>query len=60
MKTLNSIPALVAATLALTTGVAQAASGDWLIRAGVHNVDPKSNNHPVVSVSRPRWAWISR
>jgi len=48
MKTLNSIPALVAATLALTTGVAQAASGDWLIRAGVHNVDPKSNNHPVV------------
>jgi len=48
MKTLKSIPAIVAATLALTTGVAQAASGDWLIRAGVHNVDPKSNNHPVV------------
>lgn len=48
MNTLKSIPAIVAATLALTTGAAQAASGDWLIRAGVHNVDPKSNNHPIV------------
>ncbi len=48
MKTLKSIPALVAAALALTSGTAQAAAGDWLIRAGVHNVDPKSNNHPVV------------
>ena len=48
MKTLKSVPALVAAALALTSGAAQAAAGDWLIRAGVHNVDPKSNNHPVV------------
>jgi len=49
MKTIKSIPMIVAAALALTSGAAQAASGDWLIRAGAHNVDPKSNNHPVVT-----------
>ena len=25
-------------------------AGDWLVRFGATNVDPKSNNHPVVSV----------
>lgn len=31
-----------------TTSFAQ--GGDWLIRAGVHQIDPKSDNHPVVGV----------
>ena len=34
---------------AVNTGMAMD-QGDWLIRAGVTNVDPKSNNHDVVSV----------
>lgn len=29
---------------------AGASAGDWLFRAGVHNVEPKSDNHPVVNV----------
>lgn len=29
---------------------AGAIAGDWLFRAGVHNVEPKSDNHPVVNV----------
>jgi outer membrane protein len=33
----------------VNTGMAMD-QGDWLIRAGVTNVDPKSNNHDVVSV----------
>ena len=37
--------------------------GDWLVRFGVSNVDPKSNNHPAVSVDsgtgprRQLWGW---
>jgi outer membrane protein len=41
---------LSALVLTLFVGTAQAAGGDWLIRAGAHQVDPKSNNHPVVGV----------
>jgi outer membrane protein len=43
---------LVFASAALLCGAAtvQAESGDWLVRAGVSQVDPKSNNHPVVGV----------
>ncbi|MCC6170932.1 MAG: OmpW family protein [Gammaproteobacteria bacterium] len=29
---------------------AAAGAGDWLFRAGAHNVEPKSNNHSVVNV----------
>lgn len=40
--------------IALSVGFANTAiafePGDWLIRAGVTNVDPKSDNHDVVSV----------
>ncbi|MEJ1966226.1 MAG: OmpW family outer membrane protein [Gammaproteobacteria bacterium] len=43
---------LAATTLSvlLISGRANAAEGDWLVRVGGHYVDPKSNNHPVVSV----------
>ena len=50
MKSIHSIPVLLAGAVALSSAVAQAAAGDWLVRAGVHQVDPKSNNHPVVAV----------
>lgn len=33
--------------------------GDWLIRFGVSNVDPKSNNHPAVSVDSAASATIN-
>jgi len=33
--------------------------GDWLIRFGVTNVDPKSNNHPAVSVDSATSATIN-
>lgn len=35
---------------ALSLPEAHAAPGDWLIRAGVHQIDPKSDNSPIVSV----------
>jgi outer membrane protein len=37
------------ATAAATPALAMD-QGDWLIRFGLSNVDPKSNNHPAVSV----------
>ena len=33
--------------------------GDWLVRFGVSNVDPKSNNHPAVSVDSGTSATIN-
>lgn len=39
---------LALAVCGLATAGAQA--GDWLFRAGAHNVAPKSNNHSVVNV----------
>jgi outer membrane protein len=36
--------------LAAVNSLSAMDQGDWLIRFGVSNVDPKSNNHPVVSV----------
>ena len=36
--------------IAAVNSVSAMDQGDWLIRFGVSNVDPKSNNHPVVSV----------
>ena len=48
------LKAAICVTMALSLGIANMAiafePGDWLIRAGVTNVDPKSNNHDVVSV----------
>ena len=45
---------LSCALLLLLAGAASPAlamdQGDWLMRFGVSNVDPKSNNHPAVSV----------
>lgn len=48
----NGIVALAAVlSFVAFTGTAQAAeSGDWIIRVGMHNVDPKSNNSPIVNV----------
>ncbi len=40
---------LLGATLAMPAAQAQQA-GDWLWRVGVHNVRPKSDNHPLVHV----------
>jgi len=34
-------------------------AGDWLVRAGVSNVDPKSNNHEIVSVESAESATIN-
>ncbi len=42
--------AIVAGMMAMGTTSASAAEGDWLFRVGAHQVDPKSNNHPAVSV----------
>ena len=47
-KGILTAAALLAASV---TGTAQAwEEGDWLMRFGVSNIDPKSNNHPLVSV----------
>lgn len=42
--------ALVAGLMAVGNTTAMAGEGDWLFRFGAHQVDPKSNNHPVVNV----------
>lgn len=51
---LNKLKTAAVAGIALSMGLANTAiafePGDWLIRAGVTNVDPKSNNHEIVSV----------
>lgn len=48
------IKAVLCATALLGASLAGPAAameqGDWLIRFGASNVDPKSNNHPAVSV----------
>ena len=36
--------------LALVAGSPAASAEDWLVRVGVHSVNPKSDNHPVVNV----------
>ncbi|MGD2127932.1 MAG: OmpW family outer membrane protein [Lysobacterales bacterium] len=47
-RTILCAAVMLGATV-VNTGMAMD-QGDWLIRAGVTNVDPKSNNHDVVSV----------
>ena len=54
--------ALCAAALLGAAAVNTAAAmdqGDWLIRFGASNVDPKSNNHPAVSVDSATSATIN-
>lgn len=46
----KSKQAALLAVAACGLASAGASAGDWLFRAGVHNVEPKSNNHPVVNV----------
>ena len=52
---MSARPALLSIAL-LATAAANTAlamdQGDWLIRFGVSTVDPKSNNHPAVSVDK--------
>jgi len=51
---LTKLKIAAVAGIALTMGLANTAvafePGDWLIRVGATNVDPKSDNHEVVSV----------
>lgn len=42
--------AIVAAMTTLGAASATAAEGDWLLRVGAHQIDPKGNNHPDVNV----------
>lgn len=48
------IKALLSTLILISAGAANTAmaveKGDWLVRFGASNVDPKSDNHPVVSV----------
>ena len=57
------IKALVCAAALLGASLAGPAAameqGDWLIRFGLSNVDPKSNNHPVVSVDSASSATVN-
>jgi outer membrane protein len=50
----SKIKTILCTSVLLTTAVANTAmamdQGDWLIRAGASYIDPKSNNHDVVSV----------
>ena len=52
MKSAVLCSAVAAAALAAGWSASAQAhgQGDWLVRAGVTMVDPKSNNHPVVNV----------
>ena len=48
------IKALLGTLILVSAGAANTAmaveKGDWLVRFGASNVDPKSDNHPIVSV----------
>lgn len=59
---MSAKPALLSivllATAAANTAVAMD-QGDWLMRFGVSTVDPKSNNHPAVSVDSATSATIN-
>ncbi|MDH3786979.1 MAG: outer membrane beta-barrel protein [Xanthomonadales bacterium] len=50
----SKIKTMLCTSVLLTTAVANTAmamdQGDWLIRAGASYIDPKSNNHEIVSV----------
>ena len=50
--TLRSVVALSGALAFAISSVPAVAheAGDWIVRAGVHYIDPKSNNHKVVEV----------
>jgi outer membrane protein len=42
--------AMLVALMTLGSARVEATEGDWLFRVGAHQIDPKSNNHPVVRV----------
>lgn len=50
MKTVSKKPVAVALALALAGSAGTVQAADWIVRVGGHYVDPKSDNHPVVSV----------
>lgn len=50
MKALAKKPIAVALALALGGVASVADAADWIVRVGGHYVDPKSDNHEVVSV----------
>lgn len=49
----NNLPAIVCTVLFAFCNMAAHAheAGDWLIRAGLHTVDPKSDNGDIVTVA---------
>lgn len=50
-RSLGARTAVAAALgVALLAGSPAASAEDWLVRVGVHSVNPKSDNHPVVNV----------
>lgn len=57
MKTVLCAAALLGAATVNTAAAMD--QGDWLIRFGVSNVDPKSGNHPAVSVDSATSATIN-
>ena len=57
LKTALCVAALLGATTVNTATAME--QGDWLIRFGVSNVDPTSNNHEVVSVDSGTSATIN-
>jgi outer membrane protein len=50
MKALAKTPVAAALALVLAGGAGAADASDWIVRVGGHYVDPKSDNHEVVSV----------
>ena len=50
MKALSKTPVATALALLLAGGAGAANASDWIVRVGGHYVDPKSDNHEVVSV----------
>lgn len=50
MRALARKPVAAALAVVLSAGAGAAQASDWIVRLGGHTVDPKSNNHELVSV----------
>jgi outer membrane protein len=50
---------LIVAAFSLATAMAHADTGDWYLRVGGHNVNPKSDNHSIVEVDSATMATFS-
>jgi outer membrane protein len=50
MKSPTKTPVAAALALVLAGGAGAANAADWIVRVGGHYVDPKSDNHEIVSV----------